>query len=322
MNRLFVVLLLCLLAAPAAFGWNQTGHRIVAEIAWRDLSAPKRAAISKLLAEHPHYWFLLATNIPPEAGTNQWAFLNSAVWPDMVRPARGAAPEKSNDITKYHRSSWHYVNLPYVLPKDAGQISAADFSANPTNILWALSNNIAILQNRHATPADRAVSLCWVAHLVGDLHQPLHAATLLSALYPHGDQGGNLLAICDTSEVPMNLHSYWDQLMGNADSYVAVALLSDAIANAAENQPRSLPEYKEDKTLRSWVNESYAAAISFAYAEGQLRFADWRSYDSGALKNADVPRLRATYILNANTIGRRRLALAGHRLGDLLKESF
>jgi len=314
--------MLCLLSVPAAFAWNHTGHRIVAEIAWRDLSSTKRAAITRLLSEHPHYGLLLATNVPADCPTSEWVFLNSAVWPDMVRPARGNAQEKPTDLTKYHRSAWHYVNLPYVSPKDGGKISAASFSMNPTNILWALSNNIVDLRDRRLPPEERAVALCWIAHLVGDLHQPLHAATLLSDAFPRGDQGGNLLGVADTSGVPLNLHSYWDQIMGSADTYDAVAILSDSIANARQNERSNLPEYRKNKTIGAWADESYAAAVSFAYCEGQLSFVNWRNLDAGAGKSSDAPKLRASYILNADTIARRRLALAGHRLADVLRKSF
>lgn len=320
MSKLLLIIGLYTLTVPAAFGWNHTGHRIVAEIAWRDLSGSKRAAIARLLNEHPHYRLLLATNVPEDCSTNEWTFLNCAVWPDMVRSARGDQ-EKPADITKYHRSPWHYINLPYVLPKDAGKISVSNFTINPTNILWALSNNIAVLQNKRLSAEERAVALCWVAHLVGDLHQPLHAATLLSEVFPRGDQGGNLLGVADTSDVPLNLHSYWDQIMGSADAYDAVAMLSDSIANARQNQPSNLWEYRKNKTIGSWADESYGAAVSFAYCEGGLKFANWRSLDSGGGRSADVPKLRASYILNADVVARRRLALAGHRLADVIKQS-
>jgi hypothetical protein len=35
-----------------------------------------------------------------------------------------------------------------------------------------------------------------------------------------------------------------------------------------------------------------------------------------------TPNLKATYVINANDIARRRVALAGQRLADLLKKSF
>jgi hypothetical protein len=320
MKKLLTTLSLLALAGFPALAWNHTGHKIVAELAWRNLGTAKQKALSDLLKDHPHYSLLLATNVPSAVGVDEWAFLNASVWPDMVRPARSGDSEKSYEITKYHRSPWHYINIPYVLPADAARHSAADFTIPTTNILWALSNSLATLNDPRGAPADRAVSLCWVLHLVGDLHQPLHAATLLSDKYPHGDQGGNALAVADASQTPLNLHSFWDQILDTADSYEFITTVADNIATASQYDPRNLKEYKSHRTIRSWADESFAAAVAFAYAEGHLKFADWKDYGAGKVPAAEVPRLKSTYILNANDVARRRVSLAGRRLADVLKE--
>jgi hypothetical protein len=304
------------------FGWNHTGHMIVAELAWRDLSPAKRKAISIALREHPHYALLLATNVPPNVDTNEWAFLHAAVWPDMIRPSRSGGHAKPIEITKYHRSAWHYINIPYIWPADAHLIAANSFVIPQTNILSALTNTLNTLENAEASVANKAVDLCWVMHLIGDVHQPLHAATLLSESYPHGDQGGNLLGIADSSNKPLNLHSFWDQLLDNGGTYETISMIADNIAAASQYSPENLPEYKRNKTAASWANESYAAAVAFAYAEGQLKFADWKAFEAGQIPAAEVPHLKATYVINANDIARRRISLAGKRLADLLKKSF
>jgi hypothetical protein len=188
-------------------------------------------------------------------------------------------------------------------------------------VLWALSNALVELADSRLPAADRAVSLCWVSHLVGDLHQPLHAATLLAKAYPRGDMGGNSLAVMDTSGKALNLHSFWDGILGEGDSYEAIAVLTDSIANAAQYQPKLLPEYKRDRTVVSWGDESFRAAAAFAYDEGHLRFADWRDVQSGKVVSADVPRLRSTYLTNADDVSRRRISLAGKRLADALRKA-
>jgi hypothetical protein len=305
-----------------AWAWNHTGHKVVAELAWRNLSPGKRKAASELLKQHPHYALLLATNVPAGMEVNEWAFLNGAVWPDMVRPARGENQEKPSEITKYHRSPWHYINIPFVPPAEAATVSASSFSIPPTNIIWAISNALVTLNDPRVPAPDRAVSLCWVLHLVGDLHQPLHAATLLSAKYPRGDMGGNSQAIADASQIPLNLHSFWDQMLGNSDTPEGITVLSDAIEKAPQYEPKNLEEYKRNKTVPSWANESFLAAATFAYEDGYLKSVDWRDFQSGKIKAADVPRLRSTYVLNANDVSRRRISLAGKRLAELLKRSF
>src|SRR5262245_56580808 len=322
MKPLSAILLFVTLTIVPAMAWNHSGHMIVSELAWRELSTSKKKAISNLLKQHPHYALLLATNVPPGVDTNEWVFLRASVWPDMVRPSRSGGREKPADVTKYHRSQWHYINIPYVLPADADHISPSSFTIPTTNILWALTNALTILEDRHAEPADKAVSLCWLLHLVGDLHQPLHAATLLSDAYPQGDQGGNLLGVVDASQVPLNLHSLWDQFLGAGDSYEFIASVADNIAHASQYDPSNLPEYKNHKTIRGWADESFVAAETFAYAEGELKFADWREYNSGKIPAADVPRLKSSYILNANDVARRRASLAGRRLADTLNRIY
>src|SRR5262249_34987703 len=140
--------------------------------------------------------------------------------------------------------------------------------------------------------------------------------------YPHGDQGGNALAIVDASQTPMNLHSFWDQLLDTGDSYEFVASIADNISRAPQYDPRNLPEYKSHKTVRSWADESFIAAETFAYAEGNLKFSDWKDYNAGKIPAADIPRLKSTYILNANDVARRRVSLAGRRLADLLNKLY
>lgn len=53
-----------------------------------------------------------------------------------------------------------------------------------------------------ASDAERLTALKWVIHLVGDLHQPLHAGF-------KGDKGGNLYQVRAFGR-GTNLHSLWD----------------------------------------------------------------------------------------------------------------
>lgn len=46
-------------------------------------------------------------------------------------------------------------------------------------------------------------------HFVGDLHQPLHGATLFDEIFPEGDRAGNFFPIY-MGEAKTNLHAAWD----------------------------------------------------------------------------------------------------------------
>lgn len=67
-----------------------------------------------------------------------------------------------------------------------------------------------------ATDALKSYDLTWLIHLVGDIHQPLHATTRFTADAPSGDEGGNLVSVsCSSSaDCPSELHAVWDDVLG------------------------------------------------------------------------------------------------------------
>jgi hypothetical protein len=55
----------------------------------------------------------------------------------------------------------------------------------------------------------RSIALRIFMHLVGDVHQPLHATSRWTKNHPKGDKGGNKFLIKRHKSVK-NLHSLWD----------------------------------------------------------------------------------------------------------------
>ncbi|MGL5742868.1 MAG: S1/P1 nuclease [Legionella sp.] len=49
-----------------------------------------------------------------------------------------------------------------------------------------------MLSSKHTNAADKRFALRLLIHVVGDVHQPLHAITRVSTQLPKGDMGGNL----------------------------------------------------------------------------------------------------------------------------------
>src|SRR5689334_13339797 len=90
-NRLaswmFLLGMLVLPARPT-FAWFDTGHKIVAFVAWEDMTPRTRAAVTNLLKQHPLYQKDLLIDLPDGAAadeTARHAFAVAATWPDMVR---------------------------------------------------------------------------------------------------------------------------------------------------------------------------------------------------------------------------------------------
>jgi hypothetical protein len=282
----------------------------VAELAWRRLSHTERVAIGNLLRQHPHYSLFLTNGLKAGVDESEWAFLKAATWPDFVR-STNHGPE----VHSYHRPTWHYTNAFLVIPPATPPAASQD-----VHILQALANAVETIKD-HTRPApERAVSLCWLLHLVGDLHQPLHTLALVTTNYPKGDRGGNELAIRSGDE-PQKLHAYWDELLGGAKSYKGIAKISDSLS-PPQTDVKNWPQYKTNKTFASWADESADDAVTVAYADGSLSFADWNAFNAHSILPSAVPQLGVPYEIQALDTAKRRVALAGRRLGDILKKLF
>ena len=81
---------------------------------------------------------------------------------------------------------------------------------NEYNVLKAIQDCQAVIKSNVGAEA-KAVAYCWLMHLVGDIHQPLHFTALFSQdRFPQGDRGGNDIPLTQGR----NLHALWDNLLG------------------------------------------------------------------------------------------------------------
>lgn len=143
----------------------------------------------------------------------------------------------------------------------------------------------------------KSYDLAWLLHLVGDVHQPLHAATRVSKTDPNGDNGGNNVMLC-AKPCKNELHAFWDDLPGTGSD-----------PNKAVTYAKNLR--KPDATLAgntdasTWVNESFKDAQEDVYV--------------APVGVGDGPfTLNAAYRSSARKLARERVALAGARLATVL----
>ena len=169
-------------------------------------------------------------------------------------------------------------------------------------------------RHRHALPAaDRAVALAWVEHLVGDIHQPLHAVSLFSADLPRGDQGGNQLIVAAGGGVS-TLHALWDGLLG---SYEANDLIERVARTAAERHPpAALADAAKDLRFEAWAKESFELSKTAVYLEGKLPYLRRDLQAAGRLR--PVPAVPAGYLEAGKATAEERAVLAGLRLAAVL----
>ena len=151
-------------------------------------------------------------------------------------------------------------------------------------------------------------------HLVGDVHQPLHARGRISDEDPKGgDQGGNIFTI--TEDTPrnqsVNLHSFWDSIVirsiarkDDSSDMEYLAPLGQRIMNkypfAGMRNRLRLGDYSE------WQQESFRIASQRLYPRSLKRFAmPSKAYQEESLR-----------------ISEEQIAFAGYRLGALLNKIF
>src|SRR5689334_6447698 len=113
MRVVITCLLIWSLTASPAAAWNATGHKIIASIAFRQLTSAEQSKIVALLNKHPRYTEDFADEMPVDIrvsddAQNEWLFQQAAIWPDLVR---GGPPERR----AFNRAEWHYINRPVFL---------------------------------------------------------------------------------------------------------------------------------------------------------------------------------------------------------------
>jgi S1/P1 Nuclease len=154
----------------------------------------------------------------------------------------------------------------------------------------------------------KSYDIAWLAHLVGDIHQPLHAIARFTSQHPKGDAGGNLVRFCDAPcDAPDNLHAYWDNLMGDQTDLASIRVLAAGLL--AQHDPVGAT----NTDVSSWSKLSAELAKHFVYTSPISSGND----PQGRLS----PRPDAAYEVEAHKIARQQVLLAGYRLAYLLNQN-
>jgi hypothetical protein len=302
-RALALVLAVTLVAATPrpALAWNKAGHMLTGVIAWRTLvarSPESAAAVVALLRQHPHYergWkpFIERTGRPE----GEMLLALAARWPDDVR----------GDST-FHRGAWHYVNFPLVATGDTTPPPATMSG----DLLDVLPRTRALLRDPAAPPAQKAIALCWLLHLTGDIHQPLHAVTMVSARWPQGDRGGNLFWVKPgVVDKPVNLHSFWDDVV-LSDQEASPAPVEEAAKRLMLAFPvDALATEAAALDATAWAREeSVPLARTAAYRDFAM---------PGGSSADDAPIVPSGYRAQARVVAERRVVLASYRIAAQLE---
>ncbi len=157
------------------------------------------------------------------------------------------------------------------------------------------------------------MALCWLFHLIGDVHQPLHTTALFTTAYPDGDKGGNLVYVrVKEGGRALKLHFLWDGLLLGSENTREARNLAAKLLSRPEFARDRLPELKE-RAFEEWAkSESFPLAKEVVYLGGKLQ---------GNPDPDSAPILPEGYTTRAREVAERRIVLAGYRIADLLKQT-
>jgi hypothetical protein len=224
-----------LAASPAALAWSALGHRLVGAIAERHLAPAAEAEVRELLAGEPD---------PTLAGV--------AAWADTLR---------NEDPPRFKLTSkWHYINAQgggcgFDLVRDCPDGNC---------VVAQIEEQRAILADRTQSREARRDALKFLVHLVGDVHQPLHAGdrtdaggngyqiSLATALEPEAYAKDHYI----DGVMGTNLHSVWDYYILGSAGFGAGGDAVMPYANRLERLPWPPSNEAPLSAPMAWAKES------------------------------------------------------------------
>lgn len=252
MKKILIAQLL-VLACLCSYGWGPTGHRATGLVAEKYLTKKAKKELLRIL--------------------NGQSLAMASTWMDEIR----------SDSTYDYMSDWHWVTI-----QDGQTYDQSEKNPNG-DIIQTLERIIAALKSKKLTPKEETQHIKILAHLVGDIHQPLHVGG-------GNDRGGNDVKVTWFRN-DSNLHRIWDSDMID-DTRLSYTELGESL-----EKPDAVKLTAWQKaTVRDWATESmsYRSRI-YDYGNGKLGYK--YAYD-----NFDIARLR--------------LLQSGVRLAGLLNEIY
>ncbi|MDT7934554.1 MAG: S1/P1 nuclease [Sphingomonadaceae bacterium] len=222
--RTALIVAALLLSPHAAHAWGQEGHRVIGTIADKYLTPSARAGVMRILP----------------AGES---IAEASTWPDFMRSDPSAFWQKD-------ASPFHYVTVP------PGKTYAEVGAPPEGDAVTALKHFAATVRDPRAKPADKALALRFIIHIVGDLHQPFHAGN-------GSDKGGNDVKIRFNGR-ETNLHALWDSGLVEDEG---LSFSEKAAWLGAKLTPDELTQWDVADPL-VWIGES-AALRDGLYPEGE-----------------------------------------------------
>lgn len=257
-------------------------------------------------------------------------------WLDCAKGFRYCRTEPTAEMKDYARKNprhrtYHYADIPF----QDGAYKDSAVGANPEDIVHVLSQAIAALQGKADTTNNphgftKREALFLIAHLVGDIHQPLHVgAAYLDAddefVVPISEDevksgkvvethGGNWLMLGSH-----NLHGLWDTDLVQRAMRREHASTPQEFANAllAKGYPKPTDRGNAATWPRKWADESVKLSKSVLENVTPDERSEVEDKDgSHSVWTITLPR---TYMPKGTIQIGKQVYLAGYRMAEVLK---
>lgn len=278
----------CLLSAvwlllPAtALAWGADGHRTTGYIAQPLLSPVARTELQALMGE---------VNVP------KWS-----TWMDEQRDRLKKEVPGSG--------KWHYDNRPVC----GGPAARSDFCPDGDCASEQADRLMTVLANPESPTEARQQAVLMLVHIVGDIHQPLHAGE-------NQDLGGNQVRVMLVGPLfPTNLHAAWDSDLVNMVLWRGPRAARDGSTLVRGNAEALASEYAREfaawrrGSLEDWMQESRALSRRWVYDP----LPGFQCGLPTQAKGANPVELPFAYLEGARRVVPGQLARAGVRMAQVL----
>lgn len=250
MRKLLIVVLLCM--PSQLFAWGEDGHRITAALAFSRLSPQLQNTVMNILAARGKVCLDAARRCP-------LTLADVSVLPDGYRTREGSAVGRQ----------WHSVRIDV---KDREYDAKRDCPFNDC-IVGRIERLKALLADKNAMPEERADALIYLAHFIGDIHQPFHCADRTTNGVSDNLANGVHVTITPDVTVPVlmrvdpKLHEVWDSAI--------IASRQLSVADYTARLKQLLGTQNPSAVIGSmrpaqWANESHRIAIASYVPEGTM----------------------------------------------------
>lgn len=288
MTRLFLLFIFAFSANIHALG--SKGHWLVCQLAVKELPLAQQNDLTNLIDHFPLAQKQQLNSFLKRPANHSISFADACSWPDAIR--------HNKQFLLY--KSWHYLNVA----RQQTEVKAS--ACQDKCILEAIPFHQQQFSEAK-DPETKIQALLFLAHWIGDIHQPLHVSF-------KSDLGGNKTEVIDrlnsAKHKCKNLHQIWDS-----------CLLAQSSRGVLLRELGNLPlssnlDFITTTNILIWANKSLAISRSKS-----MRYCQSSKNNLACMPSEQQVIFDQSYFDKNNLILKKQLKLAAVRLHLFLSKN-